>query len=338
MPHRTTSFGSTSGAPYAPWLVSLVMWMNCMQYIPRTGVTVRELYHLSHVSKKNLRTILTGMQRWGYLRIESSSAVKGVRSPGSASVQLTSAGGKAQALCRLLVPEIEERWRRRCGEDEIAQLRKALSAVLEYFDYQLPQGMPIVGYGLVSGTPDKAFAKSGECDISSISLPALVAGVLTIFAVEFERESPVSLAIGANVLRVLDSNRVPVKELPRMSAISKEAVDMSLKFLQKRGYVLVETNSSDRIRIARLTAKGVTAQKQYWELAWTIEKRWRERFGAARVNSLRHTLEQLAGDRDGSRLLRGITSYANGWRAKTKSYGLPHFPVVTHRGGFPDGS
>jgi hypothetical protein len=30
MPHRTTWYGSTPNAPYAPWLVSRVMWANCM--------------------------------------------------------------------------------------------------------------------------------------------------------------------------------------------------------------------------------------------------------------------------------------------------------------------
>ena len=34
MPHRTTNHGGTL---YAPWLVSLAMWSNCMQFTGEEG-------------------------------------------------------------------------------------------------------------------------------------------------------------------------------------------------------------------------------------------------------------------------------------------------------------
>jgi hypothetical protein len=42
---------------------------------------------------------------------------------------------------------------------------------------------------------------------------------------------------------------------------------------------------------------------------------------------------------DKSRLLLGLKPYADGWRAAVREpETLPHFPMVLHRGGFPDGS
>jgi len=41
----------------------------------------------------------------------------------------------------------------------------------------------------------------------------------------------------------------------------------------------------------------------------------------------------------GSNLLGGLQPYPDGWRASVASREvLPHYPMVLHRGGFPDGS
>jgi hypothetical protein len=38
-------------------------------------------------------------------------------------------------------------------------------------------------------------------------------------------------------------------------------------------------------------------------------------------------------------LLEGIPAFPDGWRAKVpKAETLPSFPMVLHRGGYPDGS
>jgi hypothetical protein len=51
--------------------------------------------------------------------------------------------------------------------------------------------------------------------------------------------------------------------------------------------------------------------------------------------------EALVGDAtaDSSPLFRGLEPYPDGWRASVrKPNTLPHYPMVLHRGGFPDGS
>ena len=87
--------------------------------------------------------------------------------------------------------------------------------------------------------------------------------------------------------------------------------------------------------------RGVRAQSTNSRLVSGIELRWRERFGADVVDELRETLELLAvPTADGSPwLFEGIEPYPSGWRAAgRRRQHLPHFPVVLHRGGFPDGA
>jgi hypothetical protein len=94
--------------------------------------------------------------------------------------------------------------------------------------------------------------------------------VLLAFAIDYERESGVSPAISANVLRLLDDDPVRVRDLPALSGVSKEAISMAT----------------------------------------------------------------LVG-----RLPTGLTPYPDGWRAAAGAPALlPHYPMVLHPGGFPDGS
>ncbi len=60
LPHTTTSHGRTPHALYAPWLVSMAMWFNCMQFVGDEGVTVSDLRRLARTG-----TNLNGMERWG---------------------------------------------------------------------------------------------------------------------------------------------------------------------------------------------------------------------------------------------------------------------------------
>src|SRR5580704_11831886 len=67
LPHRTTNHGPKTGALDRPWLVSLVMWLNCMRFVDEKGMTAQELEQ-----RARTRTNLDGMERWGYVVIEPS--------------------------------------------------------------------------------------------------------------------------------------------------------------------------------------------------------------------------------------------------------------------------
>jgi DNA-binding MarR family transcriptional regulator len=159
------------------------------------------------------------------------------------------------------------------------------------------------------------------------------------FAIEFERHSEVSLAISANVLRLGEG--VKVRDLPKLSAVSKEAIAMALSFLEKRGYATVGPEApGSRVKILKLTSKGKHAQDEYFTLVSAIEEQWQKDFGKKAMSALRDSLEQLVGEpTPQSPLFRGLEPYPDNWRASLpRPEALPHYPLVLHRGGFPDGS
>ena len=308
MPHRTTNHGGS----YGPWLGSLVLWANCMRFVNEEGISAKELE-----KRARTKTNLDGMQRWGYISIGADRLLRP-----------TPAGRKAQEIWRPLDRAIEARWEERFGQQTIGNLREELSALVAQLDPAMPDCMPILGYGLWSGREVKAQAHPGD---AAHPFYTLLSRPLLAFAEEFEARSPLSLAICANVLRVFDTDEIPVRELPTRSGISKEAIQVALGFLAKAGVIRLET--LNRTKIASITERGIKAREEYRMLVKEIEKNWRARFGEKSIANLRATLEQLAGDR------RAIEPYPDGWRAAVpRPATLPHFPAVTHRGGYPDGA
>ncbi len=309
LPHRTTKHSSTGG----PWLTSMAMWSTCMRFVGDEGVTVRDLERLART-----KTNLNGMQRWGYIVVHEKV------------IRATPKGRKAREVWEPLFDVIEKRWRERFGEDQIDQLRESLSKVIARIGLALPDCLPILGYGLFS----KAQPERGEDRVDpDATLAALLSRVLLAFAIEFERESDLSLAICANVLRVLDEEGVRVRDLPLLSGVSKEAISTALGILQKKHVAVLEADSTSRGKIARLTSRGREAQDAYRRLVGAIEERWNSRFGED-VAELRDVLTRLAGG-----LFLGLEPYPDGWRASVPNPAvLPHYPMVLHRGGFPDGS
>jgi hypothetical protein len=99
--------------------------------------------------------------------------------------------------------------------------------------------------------------------------------------------------------------------------------------------------AASRGQVARVTPKGTSAQRAYHELARTIEQQWRGRFGDDTISALRQVLGSLAAGSDGRPppLFRGLEPYLDNWRARVGPPSvLPHYPMVLHRGGYPDGS
>lgn len=337
--HRTTKHGASPGSRQGPWLVSLVMWANCMQFIDKKGVSVRELE-----SRARTKTNLAGMERWGYIVVEPYPADPRPKPPRSAwMVRSTAAGRKAQEIWRPLFGVIEKRWRERFGKDEIDELREALGAVVGQLDFELPDCLPILGYGLFSRGPDyKQTASAPREAGEGKPLSALLSQVLLAFALEFESESELSLAISANVVGVLDAKGVRVRDLPLLTGVSKEAIAMSFSFVTKRGFAVVGADATGlRTKVARLTPKGRKAQEACRQLLIAIELRCQERLGKETIGDLRESLERLVGEPTAqlSPLFRGLETRPGGWRASLrKPDTLPYFPMVLHRGGFPDGS
>ncbi len=335
LPHRTTDFGSSSAM--GVWLGSMVLWFNCMRWVPEEEIAVREV-------ELRARTVTNwdGMRRWGYIYFAPDPNDNRPKPPQSALlVRPTTRGRTAAQLWAELIPAIEERWRKRFGEKAIDALRSALVAVAQQFDLELPDCMPILKFGLVTPPPVAAKRESApdRTGLPELPLPALLARVLVAFALEFERESDVSLAICADVLRVVDEKGTPVRELPVLGGVSKEAVAMAIGFLSKRGYAVVQTKAREKILLLR--PKGVEARATYQRSLSAIESRWRARYGKKAIDQLNGALDRIAGDgtAEGSPLFAGLEPSPEGWRARVRSpKTLPHYPMVLHRGGYPDGS
>jgi DNA-binding MarR family transcriptional regulator len=170
-----------------------------------------------------------------------------------------------------------------------------------------------------------------------------VSRVLLQFTYEFEGVSPLSLPIAANTLRVLDRTGVPIRELPRLTGVSKEANSMATGFLARRECLVVEPDpTTGRGKQARLTSKGQKALDAFGRRLAATEAQWVEGFGRDDVGALRESLTRLVGadlTLSGSPLAEGLTPYPDGWRSSVRPpERLPHCPMVLHRGGYPDGS
>jgi hypothetical protein len=299
------------------WLTSMVMWSNFMRLIPDRGVDLRA------VAASGRITNLDGLQRWGYIRLD----------PTDKTVHATPDGRRAQEVWRPLAAEIEGRWRERFGDAAIDELRLTLSRVA---DPALPTYLPVVGYadGMRAGHVRDAPGAAAD------DLAALLSQPLLAFALEYEEESTLSLTMNANVVRVLSAKGVPMRDLPNRSGVSKEAITAAVGFLTRNGYAVVEQGS----KAVSLTKEGLAEQAQHTRLAKLIERRWRKRLGGdfERLTNALVTGRQLA---------LGLQPYPDGWRAGRNPYrarteavladpasALPQYPMVLHRGGYPDGS
>jgi DNA-binding MarR family transcriptional regulator len=333
-----------AGSGHHTFLVSLVMWSNFMRFVGEDGAPVRELAAAAGIPKA-IHPSLAGMERWGYVTVLPDPADGRPKPPrGDWIVRPTAAGRSAQELWRPLTGAIEHRWQERFGMNEISELREALAVIVGQLDGELPQYLPVVDKAMfASGHHELPVPSPHDGDIASRPpLSALLSQVLLTFALDYERESNVSLAMNANVVRVVDEDGVRVRDVPHVAGVSKEAISMAVGFLERNGYAVVEPDpTAGRTKLVRLTSRGREAQNAHGHLLGVVEERWEARFGGGNVGSLRASLEGLVvtPELERSPLVRGLVPHPGGWRTRLpKPKTLPHHPMVLHRGGWPDGS
>ena len=334
--HRLTAVDAGRRLP-----ISMVMWSNFMRFVG-DGITVGELPGAAGIPKSRTLSTLGGMERWRYVFVSPKRTGPPPKSKrdgwGSARalrpkwfVRPTPVGQKTQEIAPPLFGEIETRWEQRFGADTIEELRQALGAVLERLDVELPEYLPIVGSanGMVADVDHR------EGATPAAHLSALLAQVLLAYTLDFERRSELSLPLTANFVRVLSRGGLDVRELPATAGVSKEATTMALNFLEKAGYVSVDAKR------VRLTAKGLKAQAAAPALHAEVER-------AEGPHGLRKAIDGVLDQR--AALSEGLRPYPDGWRARKRyveqtnaviddpTGRLPHYPIVLHRGGWPDGS
>jgi DNA-binding MarR family transcriptional regulator len=353
LPHRTTR-GPAASSRRGPWLVSLVMWSNFLRFVSADGVPVRELPALTGMSQQAVSSQLTRMEKWwGYVTAGPDPSDSRPAPPRRDwIVRPTPAGLRAQQIWRTLPELIEERWQGRFGPGEASGLRESLQAVAGQLDARLPHYLPVGGTAVLQPRGPVPASRGAGAD-PRLSLPALLSRVLLAFTIDFERSPGLPLVISANTLRVLTDEGVRLADLPRRAGISKEAASVSVGILESRGYAEAGPDpATGRRKAVRLTPKGLRAQDASRRLLAVIEERWRARYAADCTGRLRESLQGLLDPVAGgqSRLSEGLRPYPDGWRAHQPylaqttamiadpGRSLPHYPVVSHRGGFPDGS
>jgi DNA-binding MarR family transcriptional regulator len=321
--------------------LSLVMWSNFMRYVGPQGISLHALAARSRDPLAGQRAL--GLERWGYITIAPPRDERGARPAPDWFVRATAAGRRAQAAWERLLPAIERRWGTRFGTAAVTELREALAALVVELDPSLPDYVPIVGYGMFARERPAVNVSMLPADGAAAgrTLPALLSKALLAFTLDFERGSDVSLTIAADVLRLIDRAGVRVGDLPRLGGVSKEAIAMALSFLRARGFATVETDRAVRRKVARLTPAGESLQAAARSILQSVENGWSERFGTARIERLRAALERLASAPPGEAapLWQGLEPPAGCWRAGIpRPEVLPRYPMVLHRGGWPDGS
>jgi len=344
IPHNTTHHASTSRVPGAPWLTSMVMWANCLRHLEEEPISLRELERRARTP-----TNIDGMRRWRYITLAPDPAApsftaRRTKPPKPTWLVMPTAAGRAsQKIWSQLPAEIEVRWRQRFGDEQVDRLREALYPIVTTLNPLLPDCLPILGYGLLSIGPDPdAHPRPDGENPARLSLFTLLSRTLLAFALEFGQASPLSLAICANPLRVLTETGVRMRDLPTLTGVSKESISMAMGILRKASLVVEEKDTTGgSSKWVRLTATGIAAQSAYQETLREIEEHWQARYGMETMRRLREPLEELAGDStpDGSPLFDCLKPYPDAWRAAVRPpQTLPHFPMVLHRGGYPDGS
>lgn len=343
IPHTTTLFGRTPGALHAPWLASLVNWTNCMEHLQDGPITVAELERRARTPAN-----LAGMERWGYIRIQPNPSDPRPKTPRPEWLITLKPGGQlAIEIWRPLEAEIEDRWRSRFGADLYSGLRQSLVSVASQLDPTLPDCMPILRYGLFCSEARRPAKKSratpapAAVDPDKLPLSALLAKPLLSLAMDYETGSPISLAIAANILRLVPDEGLRLKDLPALSGVSKESIAMAMTFLKARGMAIESPESpGSRFRAVTLTETGRILRDEHPHRLSEIEHTWDRRFGEP-LRALRSQLHQIAGDGSAksSPLFAGLKPSPGGWRSKIPAIKvLPDFPMVLHRGGWPDGS
>jgi hypothetical protein len=306
--------------------ISLPMWANGLRCVAEEGITIHEL-------RSHTRALcnIGGLERWGWLvvgegtakRREGFGSHRGVKN--ETIVRPTRGGTHARRLWPRVVGEVEERWRSRFGADVVEALRTVLVSTVSAMPWSPPEVNPSDGFftHVVDGNSDEDATRP---------LVVLLGQALTALTIEHERASEASLPISANLLRVIDSQVAPIRDLPALAGISKEGVAMGTGYLLRRGLARSEPQ-----RAIRLTPAGLDALEDYRHLAASPT-------GA----ELRAALKSVVAHDDA--FLAGLIPQDGCWRGErpyltqTKRLladpigALPWHPMVLHRGGWPDAS
>jgi hypothetical protein len=319
--HRTTMGLKRGLTADGPWLVSWSSWANLLRFVPPEGISLHDLRACPGVSGRDLGGKNPGLIRWGYVTLNCGL------------VRPTNDLREASEMIFPRLPDlVEAKWADRLGSGAVDQLKEVLGELLSQVDQRLPHYLPQADN--LMWTRWGPMAPREEA-IGDLKLVDRLAQALLLYALAHESASEVPLTMAANLVRVIADEGAPKADLVRRSGISKEAMGF-LTGWRQRPRLCVESAGN-----LTLTAAGRSAKTDYETLTRTIEQSWAEQFGAGVTGRLRSALEQVVVDTtlDRSPLAQLVKAPEGCWRSWVKApETLPHFPMILHRGGYPDGS
>jgi DNA-binding MarR family transcriptional regulator len=341
--HRTTAEGP--GGHGAVWLASIAMWFSAIRALSDADeLTVAELRQ-----RTGLDTNVDGLRRWGYATLNGVGHPLDARPrpiPAPSSVlHLTARGRDAAAIWAPLPAEIERRWRERFGGTTIDELRSALVAVTQVEKRKLPDYLPILTFGLRAEHPQKPWSTSARSAAdagtdASLPLVSLLARALLSLTLDYEATAQLALPVWANGLRLLSPLPVPVRDLAARAGVGKEAMAMVLKQVEGAGCAETTPVPGGRGKQIGLTSVGQRALSVAEIRVAELNHGWGS-CTESQADALRAALGPLIGDgtRSGSALFDGLEPGVANWRVGSRpAEHLPWYPLVLHRGGYPDGS
>jgi hypothetical protein len=319
---HTTTLGLKRGLRAdGPWLVSWSCWANILRFVPPAGISMQDLRARPGVCAQQLGGKNPGLIRWGYVTL-SGGVVRPTDDLREAS----------ETLFPYLPDIVEAKWADHLGGSAVSQLKQVLAELLTQVDQALPHYLPQVDNLMWTrwGPPSPRQEAVGD-----LKLVDRLAQVLLLYTLEHENVSEVPLTMAAYLVRVIDDGARKV-DLLRRSGISKEAMAF-LTGWRQRPRLSVESAPGT----VTLTAAGHSAKTEYDRLGRTIEQSWAKRFAGDVTSRLRIALERVVVDTTLARSpLAELVSAPEGcWRSWFKApETLPHFPMILHRGGYPDGA
>jgi hypothetical protein len=320
MPHRTAA-DRGDRTKSGPWMTSFTYYSNYLRNIPDGGSTARALARAAGDHRAQIAHRLGELARWGYIRVIPTGDDRG-----EWLVEPTPAGGRSRDTWAPLEDLVEQHWRVRFGTDAVDALRRGLET-LPAAD-SLPLGFPILAW-------DRSTGRRAAEPTHEPGLAGLLSRTILAMAIDFDRAAPLSLATTLDLVRVLDAP-VPSRELALRSGVSKEAIAIGVGRLVRGGLA----TESGAPKTVKLTPRGRSAARASLELCAELDDGW----------PASAELRAVLGDLVGPRLAEGLEPPDDGWRASAPylaqtratladpAEALPHFPMVSHRGGYPDGA
>jgi hypothetical protein len=283
-------------AGYPGARLSLIVWANLMRFVGE-GLSVSDLTAAALAPANRIKAELGCLERWGVITLVQDLAHRragwgtgrGIRADWIA--RLTSKGLTASNIWPPLALAIQQKWETRFGADEIKTLRNSLHEIVTQLDIELPEGLPA---GLEKN--EAKYPPRVTRTPTDLPLPALLSQLLLAFRLEFERESPTSLALCANALRVLGDESIPAREIPVRTGASPETSGIGW---QLKPYITITPGlARNQGQLVRLSPRGLIAQHKYYELTAEIEQRWNASFGAKQSDRLIAILRTLLDHRN----------------------------------------